>query len=168
VIQAGWGDIAVGQGVVDRCYFAGVIPHDWLFKQVAAVVHHGGAGTTAAVWRAGVPAVVVPHAFDQRIWADLTHRLGTGGPPVPIGELTAQALADSLRFALHDISVRDNVRAFSRRIRAEGGVHRARVLIEELMARLHGTAGREPEPVAADLADRRRNFLARRRARRTH
>src|SRR5262249_32923025 len=75
-------------GLVDRApsgdvHVAPEVPHDWLFPRVAAVVHHGGAGTSAAVLRAGVPSVVVPFQFDQRYWGERARSLGTAGGVLP-------------------------------------------------------------------------------------
>ena len=77
------------------------VPHDWLFPRVAAVVHHGGAGTTAAALRAGIPSVVVPLVGDQFFWGTRVHALGAAPAPVPFTRLSverlAAAIADQLR-----------------------------------------------------------------------
>src|SRR5258708_9892738 len=65
-------------------------PHDWLFPRVAAAVHHGGAGTTAAALRAGVPSVVVPFFADQPFWAWRGSAPGAGPPPPPPPPPTAR------------------------------------------------------------------------------
>ena len=57
-------------------------PHSWLFPQMAAVVHHGGAGTTAAGLRAGIPSILVPHFADQPFWGQRIAALGVGPKPV--------------------------------------------------------------------------------------
>jgi sterol 3beta-glucosyltransferase len=74
------------------------VPHLWLFERVAAVVHHGGAGTTGAGLRAGRPAVIVPHAVDQPFWARTVHARGAAPPPLGPSELERlpQALAQAL------------------------------------------------------------------------
>jgi len=74
----------------------GVVPHEWLFPQMAAVVHHSGAGTAAAGLRAGVPAVSVPIYTDQPFWAARIASLGAGPQPVPYKELTTERLADAI------------------------------------------------------------------------
>ena len=64
------------------------LPHDWLFPKMRAVVHHGGAGTTGAGLRAGVPSIVVPFTMDQPFWASRVHALGVGPKPIPRPKLT--------------------------------------------------------------------------------
>ncbi|MDQ1053896.1 UDP:flavonoid glycosyltransferase YjiC (YdhE family) [Arthrobacter sp. SORGH_AS 212] len=74
----------------------GAVPHEWLFPQMAAVVHHAGAGTAAAGLRAGVPTVSVPIYTDQPFWAARITSLGGGPQPVPYKELTTERLADAI------------------------------------------------------------------------
>ncbi|MGW6173646.1 glycosyltransferase [Arthrobacter sp. NPDC055138] len=78
----------------------GAVPHEWLFPQMAAVVHHAGAGTTAAGLRAGVPTVSVPIYTDQPFWAARITALGAGPQPVPYKELTKERLAAAIMQAM--------------------------------------------------------------------
>ncbi len=64
-------------------FVTGAVPHDWLFPRMAAVVHHGGAGTTGAGLRAGVPSIIVPGANDQPFWGRRVEALGAGPAPIP-------------------------------------------------------------------------------------
>ncbi len=96
VVQSGWAGLSV---VNDDVITVGPLPHGWLMPRTAAVVHHAGAGTTAAGLRAGVPAVPVPVLTDQPWWAARLTRLGVSPGPVPFAELTAERLADALRRA---------------------------------------------------------------------
>ncbi|KAJ0969573.1 hypothetical protein J5N97_022450 [Dioscorea zingiberensis] len=75
-------------------------PHDWLFPQCAAVVHHGGAGTTATGLRAGCPTTVVPFFGDQFFWGDRIHERGVGPAPIPINELNVERLSSAIKFML--------------------------------------------------------------------
>jgi UDP:flavonoid glycosyltransferase YjiC (YdhE family) len=118
VVQSGWAELGP---VGDDILVVGDLPHHWLFPQVAAVVHHAGAGTSGAGLRAGVPAVPVPVLVDQPFWADRLHRLGVAPRPLPMGELTAETLADALRACLDRPELRDQAAELGRRIRAEDG-----------------------------------------------
>ncbi len=100
------------------------VPHDWLFPRMAAVVHHGGAGTTAAALRAGVPSVSVPFFADQTFWGWRVYRAGAGARPIPRRQLTVERLADALRSAV-TAEVRQRAADLGRRIRAEAGVAEA-------------------------------------------
>jgi UDP:flavonoid glycosyltransferase YjiC (YdhE family) len=99
--------------------------HDWLLPRVAAAVHHGGAGTTAAACRAGIPSVVVPAFADQPFWASRIRDLGVGPPPIRRKELSVERLADAIRTAVTDDGMRDRAAELGVRIRAEDGVARA-------------------------------------------
>jgi len=100
-------------------------PHDWLFPRMAAVVHHGGAGTTSAGLRAGVPSVLVPFFADQPFWGRTVHELGVGPRPVPHKRLTADRLAAAIGRAVSDEAMRERAADLGERIRAEDGVGRA-------------------------------------------
>ncbi|WP_040815636.1 glycosyltransferase [Nocardia concava] len=98
IVLRGWSEL----GLIDEapdCLAIGEVDHAALFPRVAAVVHHGGAGTTTAVARAGVPQVVVPQRFDQYYWADRVRTLGIGFAHAP-GEVTRDSLLSALGHAL--------------------------------------------------------------------
>ncbi|TDC84928.1 glycosyltransferase [Actinomadura sp. 7K507] len=116
VIQAGWGELAAGAH--DDVISIGDVPHDWLFPRMAAVVHHGGAGTTAAGLRAGVPTVIVPSAADQPFWGARIAKLGAGSCTGPLRRLSTGELTQALRDAP---SHRDRAREISQGIAEEDG-----------------------------------------------
>merc|ERR1719265_629963 len=78
-------------------YQLGNCPHDWLFQHVVAVVHHGGAGTTAAGLRAGRPTMICPFFGDQHLWAQAVHKRGVAVEGVPIDQITEEALAKAFK-----------------------------------------------------------------------
>jgi sterol 3beta-glucosyltransferase len=108
------------------------VPHDWLFPQVAAVVHHGGAGTTAAGLRAGKPSVICPFLGDQPFWGGIVQQLGVGPEPIPQRRLTADRLAEAIRMAVQDVAMQNRADELGKKIRAEDGVARAVEIIGNL------------------------------------
>ncbi|GAB7351714.1 hypothetical protein MBLNU459_g2302t2 [Dothideomycetes sp. NU459] len=101
LVSKGWGGFGADQiGIPDSVYMLGNVPHDWLFKHVSCVVHHGGAGTTAAGIACGRPTVVVPFFGDQPFWGAMVAKAGAGPDPIPHKELTADNLADAIMTAL--------------------------------------------------------------------
>lgn len=114
----------------DHVHVVADTPHAWLLPRTAAVVHHGGAGTTGAGLRAGVPNVICPWFADQPLWAQRVHALGAGPRPVPARRLTAAALGDAIAQAVRDPAMRARAAAVGRLIEAERGVERAADLIE--------------------------------------
>ena len=129
VIATGWGGLGDVEGgdetmVIERA------PHRWLFPRVAAVVHHGGAGTTAAGLLAGRPTVVCPFQGDQHFWGAAVHRAGAGPEPLPVKKLRAAKLAAAIRTALDDPGIRDRASGLARRIGREDGPGRASEQVE--------------------------------------
>lgn len=118
VIQ-GWDDALRGIDLPETIYHAGSLPHDWLFAQAAAVVHHGGFGTTAAGLRSGVPALIIPHIIDQLYWGDLVTKLGVAPRYIHRPKLTVDRLAAGLEQALRDQAMRQKAAALGEQIRAE-------------------------------------------------
>jgi UDP:flavonoid glycosyltransferase YjiC (YdhE family) len=119
IIQQGWAGLAAR---TDDVITVGDVPHAPLFPRMAAVVHHAGAGTTAAVLRAGVPTVPVPVQFDAGFWAARLVALGTAPCAVPLRRLTADALAPALRRAVSDPAHRSRAQGVARRLAEEDGV----------------------------------------------
>jgi sterol 3beta-glucosyltransferase len=118
VIQRGWGGL---QAAGDDVLTIGEVPHSALFPRMAAVIHHCGAGTTAAGLRAGVPAVPVPVQFDEGFWAARLVALGVAPRALPLRKFTADALADAVRRATTDPSYGRRARDLADGLRAEDG-----------------------------------------------
>lgn len=101
LVSKGWGGLgADDMNIPEGIFMLGNVPHDWLFKHVSCVVHHGGAGTTAAGIATGKPTVVVPFFGDQPFWGAMVARAGAGPQPIPYKLLTADKLADAIAEAL--------------------------------------------------------------------
>jgi sterol 3beta-glucosyltransferase len=100
-------------------------PHDWLFPQMSAVVHHGGAGTTAAGLLAGKPSVICPSFGDQPFWGKRVAALGVGPAPIPQARLSAETLAKAIQYAVADEAVQKRARTLGTQLRMEAGVKSA-------------------------------------------
>ena len=85
LVSKGWGGLgADAVGIPEGVFMLGNVPHDWLFQHVSAVVHHGGAGTTAAGIATGKPTIVIPFFGDQPFWGAMVARAGAGPVPYPV------------------------------------------------------------------------------------
>ena len=133
VLLQGWGALQPGRHGSDMLVLDSA-PHDYLFERVAAIVHPGGAGTSAASLRAGVPSVVVPGFADQFFWARRLTELGVAPPPLKWRELRADNLGSSIELAAASTPLRQAALAARERIRAEDGVDRAVTTIERYLA----------------------------------
>jgi sterol 3beta-glucosyltransferase len=130
----------------DSVFAVETISHDWLFERCAAVVHHGGAGTTAAALKAGVPSVVVPHMIDQHAWGRAIHEIGAGPAPISRRKLTKERLQQAIATAVNDGAIREQAAALGKQIRAEDGIACAVDVFERHMAR-------NAEPSALELTN---------------
>ncbi len=96
------------------------VPHSWLFPRMAAVCHHGGAGTAAAGFLAGVPSIILPFALDQFAWAQRSYELGVGSRPLPAKRVSAKRLSEAILFASRR-EVAANARILGQKLAAERG-----------------------------------------------
>lgn len=133
LISKGWSKVG-GDDVPDNVHFIGNCPHDWLFQRVSAVVHHGGAGTTAAGIAWGCPTVVVPFFGDQPFWGQMIARAGAGPEPVSFTAMTADSLAESITFALKP-EVKSGAQKMAESIAQEDGSEDATKVFLERLAR---------------------------------
>ncbi|HEU5160131.1 MAG TPA: glycosyltransferase [Streptosporangiaceae bacterium] len=134
VVSTGWGGLRPQGTEQDDVYVVGDVPHAWLFPRMAAVVHHGGAGTTATALAAGVPQVICPFFFDQPFWGERMHHLGVAPRPLPMRSLTAPALADAIGRALTADRARQAAR-LGELVSAEDGTATAVAQLERLVQR---------------------------------
>ncbi len=129
ILSTGWGGLKQGSVPATVC-FAEDVPHDWLFARVTAVLHHGGAGTTATGLRAGIPSIIAPFGGDQWSWADLVVKAGAGLCVGSGQRLRVKPLAAAMTTAVADPALRHRAQTLGDAIRAENGLARAIHLIE--------------------------------------
>ncbi len=139
IIQSGWGGLGERIDGTDILAVRSA-EHNWLFPQVAAVIHHGGSGTTAAGLRAGVPSIVTPFFADQPYWARRVYELGAGPAPIPHRQLTAERLAAAIRRATEDEGIRSRAAALGAALRAEDGVGHAAAVFESYVENWSGAS----------------------------
>ncbi len=130
ILLSGWGGLS-DSNIPENVYCTDAVPHDWLFPQVSLSVHHGGAGTTGATLRAGIPAVIVPFAADQPFWGRVVDSLGLGYCRTSRRRLTAGKLADQISTALSNQTMRDKAIDVGQCVRQERGVDKAVQLLEQ-------------------------------------
>ena len=124
VLVTGWGGLSDAE-LSNDIFIVDRVPYDWLFPQMAAVVHHAGVGTLALGLRAGVPTVRVPFTRDELYWGWQVAKLRVGPAPLPRTQLTAERLANAIRSATDDVSMRSRATALGKQIQREDGVARA-------------------------------------------
>lgn len=140
LFYSGWSGIDPGKlpsnflGISDT-------PHDWLFPRTAAVIHHGGSGTSHSAARAGVPSIVTPFAGDQFFWAERLRRAGVAPAALDGRRPKAEAFAKALDFVA-GTAVRERARVLGQRMRAENGVVNAVIALERIVKGRHATPGR--------------------------
>ena len=124
VLARGWGGLKAAE-LPPGVFMLDAAPHDWLFPKMAAVVHHGGAGTTAAGLLAGRPSLICPFFGDQPFWARRVYDLGLGPEPIPGGKISAGRLARGLAKMASDRAMAQKAGAMGRALGKEDGVARA-------------------------------------------
>lgn len=133
LVSKGWGGIGGDQpDVPENVFMLGNVPHDWLFKHVSAVVHHGGAGTTAAGITCGKPTVIVPFFGDQPFWGAMVAKAGAGPEPIAYKDLDASKLADQIAFALKDDTLL-RAKELSEQIKQEEGTQTGAMTFHQQM-----------------------------------
>jgi sterol 3beta-glucosyltransferase len=117
----------------DRIKVAQGIPHSWLFPRTRLVIHHGGAGTTGAALRAGVPSVATPFTADQAFWGRRMRQLGVGARPVPSRQLTAARIAAMIDESVRSGEMQRRAMELGKKINSEDGVGRALEVIDRVV-----------------------------------
>ena len=136
LVMTGGGGALTRVDAPDTVFFAESLPFHWLFPRMAAVIHHGGAGTTAAVLRAGVPGIILPHAIDQFAWAHQIEKLGVGLRGPALRRLDAKRLSALITQATGDAEMRERASSKGLEICAEDGVSRAVEVLQRYMLEL--------------------------------
>jgi sterol 3beta-glucosyltransferase len=130
ILVTGWGGIS-NVNLPEDVYMIDFVPHNWLFPQMAAVVHHGGAGTMAASVRAGVPTIMIPFFGDQPFWGRRYFALGITPKPIPQKHLTVERLVQAIHIAISDEDIRSRLAVLNKHMNTENGVARAIEILEK-------------------------------------
>ncbi|XP_038897686.1 sterol 3-beta-glucosyltransferase UGT80A2-like isoform X6 [Benincasa hispida] len=155
IINEGWGGLGKSAEQKDFIYLLDDCPHDWLLPKCKAVVHHGGAGTTAAGLKAACPTTVVPFFGDQPFWGERVHARGVGPPPIPVDEFSLPRLVNAINYML-DPKVKQQAVELGKALENEDGVEGAvRAFFRQLSSR---KIEPEPEPQKSSLLFIRRCF----------
>ncbi|TYJ27198.1 hypothetical protein E1A91_A07G170300v1 [Gossypium mustelinum] len=148
IINKGWGGLGNLAEPKDFVYILDNVPHDWLFLRCKAVVHHGGAGTTAAGLKAACPTTIVPFFGDQPFWGERVHARGVGPPPIPVDEFSLPKLVGAIKFML-DPKVKEKAKELAKAMENEDGVTGA---VKAFLKHLnHKKPESEPSPVQSGL-----------------
>ena len=124
ILLSGWTGLSAAH-LPETVFCLDDVPHDWLFPRMAAVVHHGGAGTLGASLKAGVPTIVTPFALDQFGWGRIVTNLGVGPQAIPIKKIDAENLAAIIQTTVADQKMREKAKHLGKRIQAEDGLTKA-------------------------------------------
>jgi UDP:flavonoid glycosyltransferase YjiC (YdhE family) len=133
ILLSGWSGLSFTQ-LPETVFCLEEAPHTWLFPQMAAAVHHGGAGTSGASLRAGIPTIVTPFLLDQFGWGKVVSNLGVGPKSIPAKKLTAEKLAAAIQIAVTDTSMQTRAAEIGRKIRSEDGIANAIEIINQISA----------------------------------
>ncbi|KAL6210901.1 hypothetical protein ACLB2K_016131 [Fragaria x ananassa] len=121
IINKGWGGLGDLAEPKDSIYLLDNCPHDWLFLHCKAVVHHGGAGTTAAGLKAACPTTIVPFFGDQPFWGERVHARGVGPAPIAVDEFSLPKLVAAINYML-DPKVKERAIELAKDMENEDGV----------------------------------------------
>lgn len=128
ILATGWNGMSKIDNIPEEIFILESAPHSWLFPRMAAVVHHGGAGTTAAGLRAGVPSIIIPYSNDQFAWGCRVCELGVGSKPIRRKNLTSEKLSDAIKFVLAK-EIKDAAKDLGIKIQSENGAETAANII---------------------------------------
>lgn len=133
ILHAGWAKLEADD-LPETVFSLDYAPYAWLFPRMAAVIHHGGSGTTGFALRSSVPSMVVPFTADQPFWGKRTHDLGVGPEPIPFPKLTTERLADAIRTMTGSDSMRQVAIRLRDAMADEDGIARAVEIIQRYLS----------------------------------
>ncbi|XP_020540458.1 sterol 3-beta-glucosyltransferase UGT80A2 isoform X2 [Jatropha curcas] len=158
IVNKGWGGLGNLAEPKEFVYLLDNCPHDWLFSRCKAVVHHGGAGTTAAGLRAACPTTIVPFFGDQPFWGERVHARGVGPAPIPVDEFSLEKLVDAIRFML-DPEVKQRAIELAKAMENEDGVKGAvKAFYKHYPRKMLGSEVPEPKHARKKFSSMRRCF----------
>ncbi len=131
ILLGGWGNLGKTIDIPANVFMIESVPHSWLFPKMAGVIHHGGAGTTAAGLRAGVPSIVIPFFADQPFWGNRVAALGVGPKPVLYQNLTTQKLQAAIEQVIQDKEMQHRAAILGQHLQNEDGIKQAIQVIEQ-------------------------------------
>jgi sterol 3beta-glucosyltransferase len=132
ILHMGWGGLG-DQSLPDYVIKIDYAPYDWLFPQMAMVIHHGGSGTTAFGLQSGVPSCAVSFVFDQHYWGERIAELGAGPKPIRYKDLTVDRLREAIRIGVGDARIQQKATRLGRKIREENGIENALKIIGKMV-----------------------------------
>ena len=133
ILATGWNSMSKRDRIPKDIFILESIPHSWLFPRMASVVHHGGAATTAAGFKAGVPTIIIPFSNDQFAWGRRAFELGVGPQPIPRKSLTAEKLAEAITKA-YSPEIISNSMNLGQNIQSENGTSLAvKIILNSLV-----------------------------------
>jgi len=166
IVSAGWAHLG-GETPPPNVYVVGDTPHDWLFPRCRAVCHHGGAGTTSAGLRAGLPTIVVPFFGDQFFWGRIVADAGAGPEPIPIRRLDGENLTAAFDVCRRP-QIRERASELGARLRSTDGVELAVRSIERHLPLAAMSCSHDPTHLAVLYCDTCGLALCEEQARRAH
>ena len=132
LLHAGWAKLGQAD-LPDNVFSLDYAPYAWLFPRMAAIIHHGGSGTTGFALRSGVPSMVVPFTADQPFWGRRTRELGVGIAPIPFSKLTAENLSQAIETLTKDADMKIRAAHLRDAMAGENGVRVAAQLIQRYL-----------------------------------
>ena len=128
IILSGWSGLKNRSS--NEILYVDAIPHQWLLPRCKMIIHHGGAGTTSAGLRAGIPNIVIPFMADQHFWGKRVKALGTGTAPIPVKKLSVENLIQSIVESEKD-AIRKRTQILAQQLTSDNGVENTVRIIEK-------------------------------------